>query len=637
MADNKRYNFGKKCVCVGRVSTYQQSQTAQVTELETYAKSLGFESVKMFFTTESGFLDYDSKQGWNLVVSFFKDNPDYKVLICSEISRLSRKESILHTIKQYLIDNNIQLIIKDINYTLFNEFGELPKGNELVFSLYASLADSEMRQKRERFKRGLTDNRRLGYSIGGKRLFGYDRIYEEKDGKKRSKYIINKQEAQQIIDVYKWYAFGIDNDLTQTSLLTITRKCIEQGYSHYLHSKRNVNKCLKEKAYLGVKETHNKTKNPAYWNYKKQDAPKYIDANTYTCIYPPIFVGDNIALFDLVQNRLKRNNSKLGSTNAEIDKSTKHTTILSKLLRCPCCGLYLHGEYRERLDYRRPHLGKRPIRVYRCTNSRGAINECDFKHVMSMQLLDSVVWSFCEKGIIWNNWTQKRNDREKAEKEIDDKIKNLRDSISSFNIESKLKAEDAILRNKMKTLTSEEAQRKAILNYEAHTNNIQKELKNIESRILELEQNKKRLSHLYNRHIIDNISSNRKELHYYIHQFVDNIDILFCDKQYTILHVHLKEAPFLFYLLLDGYILIEKKSQRHITAYTIVKRDFEHAILWNNENRTFEVGERSVAATELFDYINQNVGNQGREINETTLPFDMHALECKRLVCYDED
>ena len=94
MATSKyqKHSFGNKCVCIGRVSTGSQSQTAQIRDLEEYAKSRGYNETKIFFTTESGFLEYDQKQGWNLVTDFFECNSDYKVLIVPEISRLSRKE-----------------------------------------------------------------------------------------------------------------------------------------------------------------------------------------------------------------------------------------------------------------------------------------------------------------------------------------------------------------------------------------------------------------------------------------------------------------------------------------------------------------------------------------------------------------
>ena len=63
MSDNSftRYDFGKNCVCIGRVSTSEQSKTAQIRDLEAFAHNLGYEKVQVFFSTESGFIDYDSK------------------------------------------------------------------------------------------------------------------------------------------------------------------------------------------------------------------------------------------------------------------------------------------------------------------------------------------------------------------------------------------------------------------------------------------------------------------------------------------------------------------------------------------------------------------------------------------------
>ena len=296
----QKYDFGENCVCIGRVSTSQQSKTAQVADLKQFAEGLGYKKVKVFFTTESGFLEVDDKEGWNLVTDFFETHPDYRVLICPEMSRLSRRLSILGVIKEYLKEHKIQLIIKDIGFSLYNEWGVIPEGNELIFGLFASLADSEMHQKKERTRRVLEDNRMQGFSIGGKELFGYNRCYKEKDGKQRSYYVINEEEAKQIITIYKWYAFGIDGDLTKASIVEITKKCIEEGFSHYLHSKRNVNKCLKEQAYTGQKETHNRVKNSEFWNYRQHDKPKYIKGVSYICTYPPIFKGDEIALFNKV-------------------------------------------------------------------------------------------------------------------------------------------------------------------------------------------------------------------------------------------------------------------------------------------------------------------------------------------------
>ena len=73
-----KHDFGTAAVIVARVSTPQQRDSPQIEELVNYAKELGFNKTKVFGTTESGFLAYDDKIGWNLVVDFFEKNPEYR-------------------------------------------------------------------------------------------------------------------------------------------------------------------------------------------------------------------------------------------------------------------------------------------------------------------------------------------------------------------------------------------------------------------------------------------------------------------------------------------------------------------------------------------------------------------------------
>lgn len=676
MEENKfqKYDFGKKCVVIGRVSTGEQSQTAQIEDLTKFAKSLGYSAIQPFFTTESGFLEYDSKQGWNLVTDFFENHKDYKVLICPEMSRLSRKENILIKIKDYLKDNKIQFIIKDINFRLFDEFGNIPQGNDLVFALFASLADSEMRQKKERFRRVLADNRRLGYSIGGKELFGYERYYEKKDGKERSKYRINEDEAEQIRTIYRWYAFGIDGDLTRTSVLEITKKCIEEGFSHYLHSKRNVNKCLKEQAYTGQKETHNRVHNAEYWSYRNPDKPKYVEGKSFVCAYPPIFSGENAALFEKVQERLKQNNSKINGC-VPVDKSREHITILSKLIRCPECNTFLYGEYRKRIDSRRPNLGVKYYYTYRCIYSRGAIKTCNFKHILSMPMLDSIVWAYCKRAILQTISSEERKSTDEQICEIDKKIANIKSRIADFNIESKIKAEDAILRSKTVYLKSEEAISAAVNEYQTHIESFDRELNGYEKRILELEEEKENIKSntkiLNSMSIQQDIASDKKLLYKYIHQIVDWIEIIYSDKYFTIIKIHLKK-----YLLTyreDEYICIRKRTTRQICAMTIhaVNKKLEELVYgimedggydniqrsiidslpskdnlkWDDENKEFVIDDISFSLEYMFDYFRNpfpayfNLPSEEKvlRIDLSLLPIKVQMLDVERLTCYDVD
>ncbi len=674
MEDGQRqkYDFGKKCVCVGRVSTSSQSQTAQIEDLKAYARSLGYTRIQPFFTTESGFLEYDDKIGWNLVTSFFETHPDYKVLICSEISRLSRRKSILDKIEEYLVEHKIQLYIKDIHFRLFDEFGEISPGNDLVFTLFASLASSEMRQKKERFRRALADYRRLGYSIGGKELFGYDRYYERKDGKDRSKYRINDDEAEQIRTIYRWYAFGIDGDLTKTSILDITKKCIEEGFSHYLHSKRNVNKCLKERAYLGQKETHNRVHNAEYWSYKNHDKPKYIEGKSFVCIYPAIFEGENVALFEKVQQRLIENNSKFNKYGVPVDKSRNHITILSKLIKCPSCGTYLHGEYRIRkFDKRRPNVGVRYYNTYRCCYTRGHVKKCDFNHLLSMPLMDSVVWAYCKEAVIHIINSETRKSTKEQIDEIDKKIANIDNRIKDFNIDARIKAEEAILRSKTAILKNPDAVQTAVTEFQQHVESIDKELTSYEKRKLELEQEREGVKNSAS--VIgslaqqQNITSNKKQLYQYVHRLIDKIEIVFCNRLYTVLKVHLK-SHFLSYRS-DEYICLSKKTTQKITSLLIHPVDLElekkvqniigrdekdfwnltrdnlpsnNSLIWDDDNEVFNLNEIPFSLEDLFLFHTNSLcllppEERVLHTDISILPLRVKEMNVERLNCYEED
>jgi len=671
MADKefKKFDFGTKCVCVGRVSTSGQSQTAQINDLNEFAKNLGFNIIQPFFTTESGFLEYDQKQGWNLVTDFFEQHKDYKVLICPELSRLSRKERILHKIKDYLIENHIQLIIKDVNYFLFNEFGEIPQGNDLIFSLYASLADSEMRQKKERFSRSLKDYRQQGYCLGGKQLFGYERYYEPKNGKNRSRYRINEKEAEEIRTIYRWYAFGLDGDVRKTTVLRITQRCIEEGFSHYLHSKRNVNKCLKEQAYFGSKETHNRVKNPDYWNYHKQDAPKYIPGQSYLCTYPPIFTGDDVALRDLVDNRLLLNNSRLTrSKDLVIDKSSRHTTLLSKLLVCPMCGCFLHADYRV-YPGRTPQSPPRKTASYRCNNSHSVIKVCGFKHSNSLPLLDSVIWAYCKNNIEVLMKQEQRNDVKSQISEIQKKIDNITKVISEYDVDSRIKTEDAILRAKTRNLKSQEALDDAVADYNAHIKSIEKEMKGYAQRKQELEQELKEITESATTinaiKRSGEISMNKQSLYRYIHKVINKIEFLSWNKKRTIIKVYNNRIS-LFHRPFD-YIFVYSLPMATIKAYVVSA----HGILlndvtfpayytdnqerirmrqmlnipstkdffWDPEKQSFVLGGLSLSAEDIENYSNLLFHKIEKTVLSTMKMKGLAVidLDVERLTCYQDD
>lgn len=134
-----------------RVSTMEQNYDPQIDDLKKYALALGYNKLKIIETKESGLVDFDKKVGTNQLFSFISENPKYKVVFATEISRIGRRQSILHQIKEWFVRNRIQLHVKDVGYSLFDETGNVTIAGEMMFSLYGLFAEAEIKQKRTDF------------------------------------------------------------------------------------------------------------------------------------------------------------------------------------------------------------------------------------------------------------------------------------------------------------------------------------------------------------------------------------------------------------------------------------------------------------------------------------------------------
>lgn len=640
--ESNLYDFGTDAIIITRVSTPQQvlnpECSPQSDDLKEYAKSFGFKRLKIFGTTESGFLRQDSKLGWNKVTDFIDKNPTYKTIIITEISRLGRNDEILMHIKNYLIENKIQLIIKDINFELFNRFGTIDQGKDIIFGLYASMAAAEMRTKSERFKRARKAYKKIGYSIGGKCLFGYHRICDGKLGSKKT-YTINKTEAEEIYKIYDWYLNGIDKDLTITSVSRIAFECKARGFSKYLHSKRNVNKCLKERAYTGNKVTKNLMKNPQYWNYRDKTAQKYIFADSYECHYPKI-IDDT--LFDKVQNKLsiKSTHFKV-SNNVLVDKSRKHTTILSKILKCPKCDSFFIADYRIKDNYIK--------HTYRCSGAKGKLQrKCENTKTISMVMLDSAIWAFVKEkvGIITSRMKMASNKIDISG--LESEIERLK---SDKTFQERINIENTILRTTMKTSKDKD---KVIEEYKRNIHKIESEYQYYQKRISEKQnmlQRAKEAEQSYEnmgeeiRANINIIEHDKKEMYKYIHLLIKSVYPLFSDKRYTVLSVTSfnnldevldyqdtnKDIPSIKGVKHDYtcYICLDKKDNNRIKERLVTN----NLVIFDLDTNDFVLDEHHYSVENIFNIdINEDDSKKFHE-----LQTGIEVLQYKKLTFYDED
>lgn len=576
----------KKAIILARVSTSAQDYSAQTEQLKKYANKKGYEDLEIIETTESGFKDIKSKKGFSILTDFIENNEEYKTVFVTEISRLARRQSVLQAIKEYFVKEKIQLFILDKDYMLLDSQNRLNEQTDILFSLYGYFAESEMRQKLDRFARRKEKLKLEGIFTGGIRLFGYDIKLNESNSKK---YVINKAEAKEIQCIFDWYLNGIDLEAKNVSIKQITLECIARNFSHYTHSKRNINKLLKEEGYTGYKVTNNKRLNKD-WE-EDNTLPKYVKCSS-EMTYPVIIERD---VFDKVK-------SKMLSKNMQADKSTKHITILSKLIQCPLCKANYRSEYRTKNGYDK--------HFYSCTNAK-SIKKCSNKKSISMRLIDSAVWSFIKNDL--------HDISEKVIRKNNLDVKSIQSNIDSLNCkikeyEEQISIENQIFRNSMK-LKNIDSQ-KAIDEYNERTSKLDKEISTINAKIknLEFKLNNTKIfgNEKLEKTINDNISlieKNKSEIKKYINQIVRRITILHSDSNYVVAKIETFDNTYSLDFDNDDikerfwftYLLIDKRDTNRIKLKMINNE------MVNFENGFFSLREMKYSIDEIFEAENLDI------------------------------
>lgn len=568
-----------------RVSTAIQNFEPQVADLIKYAEKLGYKRLHKIETKESGLADIKDKQGLEALKLFIKDNPDYKTIFATELSRIGRRQSVLHEIKEWLISNKIQLHLKDTGYSLFDIEGNVSAAGEIMFTLYGYFAESELKTKKDRFQRAKKHLMSLGLSISGKTLFGYKKQISENQ---KNTLIVDEKNGDVVKQIFDWYLNGLENN-ENPSIREISVKCLKENYPPYTYSKRNVNKLLKEEGYTGYKVTNNKRKNPNYSELKNE--PKYIITQN-EIKYPQIISKE---IFDAVQNKLKINNTTA-------DKSNKHTTLLSRMIVCPTCGNFFTGDYRIQNNTIKNSL--------RC-GGRSKTTPCANKLVLSMGMMDSTVWSLIKTD-----------------------LKLLSETINKINPDENLnshKINELSIKKRLDSISSEILDlEKGIIKSSGHRNvNLSKLISAFDSRINKLSKEKEQLhkelvkiknqiklvskkSQNVEEVIIKNlkeIENSRELLKKYIMYFVKRIEILSHNKQFTILKIHFKQYNVVEKRIIhpDGkveipdnefgvftFIFLDKRTTRNIKA---IKATRNLTILTGDKIKL----NRIISLQELFD------------------------------------
>ena len=235
-----------KAIILSRVSTQQQNLEQQTQEVlkEVYKDGFKTKDIIILEDKESAIkLSEEERNGLNRMKQLIESDSSISTVYLYELSRLSRRQLVLFSIRDFLVQRKIQLICLKPYFRLLDNDGTLSQTGSLMFSLFSSLSESEMILKKERMMRGRKYNLAMGKSGGGKPPFGYTTDREHK-------YIPHPTESLLIKRLFYEYVNS------NKSMRTMTKEWKEEGLfpnTCFLSLNNSMNYWMKQKYYTGNK------------------------------------------------------------------------------------------------------------------------------------------------------------------------------------------------------------------------------------------------------------------------------------------------------------------------------------------------------------------------------------------------
>lgn len=233
-----------RAIILSRVSSHSQDLEQQTEEVLKEVRKDGYQDKDIIIIEdkESAIkLSEEERHGLNQMKDNINRDSSIEVVYIYELSRLSRRQLVLFSIRDYLVERKIQLICLKPYFKLLENDSTMSQTGSLMFSIFSSMSESEMMLKKERMMRGRRHNIAMGKSGGGRCPFGYTTDKEKR-------YIVNPEQAAVLKRIFKDYAES------GKSLMMISRELKEEGLfpNTSLYTLRNeVNNWLKKTFYTG--------------------------------------------------------------------------------------------------------------------------------------------------------------------------------------------------------------------------------------------------------------------------------------------------------------------------------------------------------------------------------------------------
>ena len=234
-----------KAILLIRVSTEAQDLVQQREKVIDAAKRDGYDDLILIEDKESAVkLSEEERNGLNRLKDAIEKDSSISAVYSYEISRISRQAKVVYSIRDFLINHHIQLVILNPYFKMLKDDGTLSETSNIFFGIFASMAENEGYIRKARMRRGVQKKKELGMHAGGQVMFGYKTIKKENG----HKYIIDEAEATIVKRIFNEYVNG------GKSMRTLTRDLQEEGYFKgikYLTAVQEVYDILHREHYCG--------------------------------------------------------------------------------------------------------------------------------------------------------------------------------------------------------------------------------------------------------------------------------------------------------------------------------------------------------------------------------------------------
>lgn len=265
-----------KAIIFSRVSTLRQDLTQQTDAVIDEAHRCGYtddDLIKIEYKESAIKLAEDERRGLQALYNYIENDDTIKCVFIYEISRLSRQAAMLYEIRDYLIKRNIQLVCLK-PYMRLLEDGRMSQTASILFSLFASISESEMMIKQERMMRGKQYKIAQNMNGGGTPLFGYEWCDEKLQLSKRNSNIVRR--------IYNMYESGKSQLYIAKELLATGEiKCPTVHAAKIL-----IQRTLRREEYTGVRTSQSPYLYPqiiTQEQFKRVEAIRNNKHKTYTC------------------------------------------------------------------------------------------------------------------------------------------------------------------------------------------------------------------------------------------------------------------------------------------------------------------------------------------------------------------